>query len=319
MCPKRHPHHLPSFLASVFVFFLLPLSSLSAGTNLAVPPEYGELIYRCNEKSECQVFIIGTSHRDSLTSRNGPNTSKVQAEVYRLGEWLIRNQELELLLPEGFFKKKTANINPEKVEEAPREKKKAEPMDRESLERRLSSRAYVNAEMLLKENYHVRTEQVEDWGFYDAVRNGISKIGATGGSSSEYFVQKAGLDYLQERRTAAMLQNIPAAIGSAYGRGSIKTKRGLFTIGMSHVLPIIKYLNEKRIRIFSPLLASSHTVEDYVAELNLAKENFGVSVIIPRALANDPQVLRLNSLDKIVSDFRMQSSGLSSITGPTVP
>jgi len=29
--------------------------------------------------------------------------SRVQAEVYQIGDWLIHNQDLELLLPEGFL------------------------------------------------------------------------------------------------------------------------------------------------------------------------------------------------------------------------
>ena len=87
---------------------LLYCSSSRAGTDLAgLPPQYGEVIYCCNEKSVNQLFIIGMSHRDSISRLNGLNTSRVQAEVYKLGEWLIQNRGLELLLPEGFFKKKS--------------------------------------------------------------------------------------------------------------------------------------------------------------------------------------------------------------------
>jgi hypothetical protein len=85
-----------------FSFFLI--SPLHAGTILNIPVEYGEVIYRFNEKSPNQVFIIGISHRDALTCLNGDNTSKVQAQIYRIGDWLIHSQGLELLLPEGFFK-----------------------------------------------------------------------------------------------------------------------------------------------------------------------------------------------------------------------
>jgi hypothetical protein len=39
-----------------------------------------------------------------------------------------------------------------------------------------------------------------------------------------------------------------------------------------------------------------------MAELSLQKENFGVSVIIPRTLANDQKILEISELDKIVRE-----------------
>jgi hypothetical protein len=305
MCSKSRSRSRLRFLLPVILLFLLTFQSIGEAS-LKVPREYGELIYQCNEKSICQVYIIGMSHRDTITVQNDTNTSKVQAEVYKLGEWLVRDQNLELLLPEGFFKSGRAKANPGKLPAAGQEKK-PETWDIKRVEERLSNnQTYVNAEMLLKENYQMKTEQVEDLGLYDAVRSGISKIFASGGSSVDYFIQKAGLDYLQERRTAAMLQNIPTAIGDAFGRGAIREKKAIFTIGMSHVLSIIKYLNEKKIKIFSPRAGPSHTVEDYIADLNLSKGEFGVSIIIPRSLADDPRALRLNHLERAVSDFRTQ-------------
>ncbi len=69
--------------------------------------DYGEVIYQSNGETYNQIYIIGLEHRDSITRSNGTNTSKVQAEVYKIGEWLILNEGLRLLLPEGFFTKKT--------------------------------------------------------------------------------------------------------------------------------------------------------------------------------------------------------------------
>ena len=269
---------------------------------MGIPSEYGEVIYRYNEKNPNQLFIIGMSHRDSISRLNGQNTSRVQAEVYKLGEWLIQNRGLELLLPEGFFKKKN-QMAKEKLRPTDRNNNCSKPLDIKTVEDKLSDPAsFINAEMLLMKNYHLRTQQVEDLKWYDAVGCHIRKL-ASSGSSCDYYVVRSELDYLQERRTAAMLQKIPEITNREYQQGGIKSKRALFTIGMSHLYKIIKYLDESKITIYSPLVNSNKN-EDYVADLNLLRENFGVFIIIPKTLANDPKVLEIAKLDNAVRKFR---------------
>jgi len=272
-----------------------------AKADLKIPAEYGEVIYQCNAKSPSQLFIIGLSHRDSLTRLNGANTPRVQAEVYKIGDWLIHQQGCELLLPEGFFKTRTAGMA--------KAKGPAKPVmtvmdDIKSLEERLAdNRVYVNAEMLLKEHHPLRTQQVEDKGLYDAVGAGISKLVNSSGSSSDYLFLKSELDYLQERRTAAMLQKIPELVDLEFRQGSIKNRKAIFTIGLSHLQKIISFLTESRIAVYSPLFTSDKS-RDYVADLDLFKANFGVSVILPRTVVSDQKVLEMNRLDKLVAKYR---------------
>lgn len=290
--------HLLLLLA---LFSFLSITPSNAQTILKIPAEYGEIIYRFNEKSPNQIFIIGISHRDSLTCLNGENTSRVQAEVYKIGDWLIHHQGLELLLPEGFFVSKTGKIGKEKSEVPERRGDCTELLDLKVLEEKLSdNKTYVNAEMLLKENHPLRLRQVEDKGFYDAVRNGLLKLVNCREDDSRYSALKTELDYLQEKRTAAMLQKIPELVEVEFRQGNIKSRKAIFTIGTSHLHKIIRYLNENRIKIDGPLFASTRS-EDYIAELNLLKENFGVSIIIPRTLAADQKTLEMNKLDKIVT------------------
>jgi len=294
--------------------FLLPAPS-NAETNLKIPIEYGEVIYRFNEKSPKQIFIIGISHRDSLTCLNGDNTSRVQAEVYKIGDWLIHNQGLELLLPEGFFKNISTKIEKKNINAQERGRTCAS-LDMKVLEEKVSdNKTYVNAEMLLKENHPLRLKQVEDKGLYDAVRNSLLKLVSCGNDLSHYSLLKSELDYLQEKRTATMLQKIPEIVEGEFGQGNIKGRKAIFTIGMSHLNKIIRYLNENRIKIYAPLFISNGN-EDYIAQLNLQKENFGVSVIIPKTLATDQKILEINKLDKMVTDFRKKSSNLSSVASP---
>lgn len=297
VCPARKP----LFLFLTLFSFLLTTPS-HGETNLKIPAEYGEVIYQCNEKSPNQLFIIGMSHRDSLTRANGQNTSRVQAEVYQIGDWLIHNRQLELLLPEGFFKDKKAKTEKKNVIAAEGKNKCFGSSDIKVLEEKLSdSTTYVNAEMLLKEDHILELQQVEDKGLYDAVSHAIFRLATC--DSDNYSVARSELDYLQEKRTAAMLQKIPEIVEDEFGQGNIKSRKAIFTIGMSHLHKIITYLNENRITIYAPLLGSDGN-KDYIAELNLQKENFGLSVILPRTLADDQKTLEMNRLDRIVRGYQ---------------
>ena len=289
-----------TLLLLLSLFFLLSPIPLRAETDLKIPVEYGQVLCRFNEESSNQIFIIGISHRDSLTCLNGENTSRVQAEVYKIGDWLIHHQGLELLLPEGFFAITTGKTGKENRKIVEKRSDCTELSDLKVLEAKLSdNRTYVNAEMLLKENHPLRLRQVEDKALYDAVRSGLLKLVNCGEEDSRYSALKTDLDYLQEKRTAAMLQKIPEIVEAEFRQGNIQSRKAIFTIGTSHLHKIIQYINETRIKIDAPLLASSGS-KDYIAELILLKQNFGVSIIIPKTLAKDQKTLELNKLDKIV-------------------
>ncbi len=297
------------FLLLILSIFLLGIPLSTAQTSLILPPQYGKVIYRLNEKSPNQLFIIGLSHRDSLTCLNGDNTSKVQAEVYKIGDWLIHSQGLELLLPEGFFKSKSTKIEKENTS-TPGAPNSCALLDIKVLEERLSNNsAYVNAEMLLKETHPLRLRQVEDKGLYDAVRNNLVKLMGCRNDSSDYSLLNSKLEYLQEKRTAAMLQKIPEIIADEFQRGNIKSRKAILTVGMYHLHEIIRYLNDNRIMIHAPLPASDET-KDYYSELNILKEHFAVSVILPKILADDQKILEINKLDQIVKKY--QSTSLTS-------
>ncbi|MGZ3525156.1 MAG: hypothetical protein ACXU9L_10225 [Thermodesulfobacteriota bacterium] len=206
-------------------------------------------------------------------------------------------------MPEGFFKSTSTKIE-EKDISAPGTPNPCALLDIKLLEERLSdNKAYVNAEMLLKETHPLRLRQAEDKGLYDAVRNDLVKLISSRNDSGDYSLLKSKLDYLQEKRTAAMLQKIPEIIDDEFQRGSIKSRKAILTVGMYHLHEIIRYLNENRIIIHAPLPASNEIKDDH-SELNILKEHFGVSVILPRTLADDQKILEINKLDKIVRKYQ---------------
>jgi hypothetical protein len=304
MCPLKKR----LFLILIVLPFLLSIPPSTAETNLAVPSQYGEVIYRYNEESPNQIFVIGLSHRDSLTYLNGDMTSRVQAEVFKIGDWLIHHQGLELLLPEGFFKSTSTKIQKKNIN-VERENSCAS-YDPKVLEKRLSdNKVYVNAEMLLKETHPIRLGQIEDKPLYDAVRACIVKLA---GPACDYPAVNSEIQYLQERRSAAMLQKIPEIVDDEFQQGNIKSRKAIFTVGLYHIHEIIRFLNENSITIHAPKPASVG-IKDCVSELALQKENFGITVILPSILTKDQKILEMNKLNEIVKQYRgIQTSKVSS-------
>jgi hypothetical protein len=290
------------FLLSAFFSFLLVTPS-NEQTISEGPAQYGEIIYRFNEKNPSQIFIIGIGHRDALSCLNGDNTSRVQAEIYKIGDWLIHHQGVELVLPEGFFKNPSANIE-KKNNNAPEKGSRCAPIKMLDLEKRFSdNKIYVNAEMLLKENHALRLRQIEDEALYKAVTNHLFKLASCREDSADYPRLNSEMEFLQEKRAAAMVQKIPQIVNDEFQQGNIRSKKAIFTIGMFHLHNIITYLNEKGVRMRPPLPASNGN-RGPMAELNLQKENFGVSIILPRTLVNDQKTLEFTKLNEIVRNVK---------------
>lgn len=295
------------FLILSFLFCFGALSvragdpAKAGATVSVVPSEYGEVIYQFSPESDSQLFIIGMGHRDALTCLNNDSTAKAQVDAFKIGEWLICSRGLELLFPEGYFygnsrdQKKSSGRPVNELKRFP-----AGSTDAKALERVLSdNKTRVNAEMLLRKHYGVMLRQVEDRALYSAVVKGISKLALRGRDSCEPILLIPELDYLQGRRTAEMLQRMPGIVNEEYQRGNISERKALFTIGMSHLHNIIRFLREQRIRIEPPLFGSEKR-QEYTGELNLLKEKFGVTVILPRTLANDRELLKMTHLNHLV-------------------
>ena len=284
----------------------IPSSPRLDQSSPTLPAHYGEVIFRYNEKSPKQVFIIGMSHRDTLTRGNASQTSRVQAEVYKIGDWFIHNEGGQLLLPEGFFKTKPTGLKEanDKIKRGLENKDTCLGLtDFKTLQERLADdQIFVNAEMLLKESHPLRLKQVENWALYESVCKTLLKLASSDKDSCDPSLLPE-LDYLQQKRLAAMLQKIPEVIDEEFQHKEIKEQKAIFTIGMMHVHWIIEWLNEKKIMIQSPVTGSEKGKE-HTAQLNLSKDNFGISVILPRTLADNQELLRTHRLDKIVAQSR---------------
>ncbi|MFO0753414.1 MAG: hypothetical protein U0411_08830 [Thermodesulfovibrionales bacterium] len=247
--------------------------------------------------SPAQLYIIGTSHRHTVSRSNGSNTAKVQAEVYKIGEWLIEKEGIQLLLPEGLFKRKPEPDEREVFVHSAFEEKGKGPLPFQFIRERLSDpSAYLNAEMLLKEHFGIPTRQIEDRELYDAVGECLTRLEDARDDTAEALLLRDELCYLQEKRTAFMLQKVPEILEEEVGRGALTARKAIFTIGLSHIADIIRYLKEEKIRVYAPLYSRVGS-DDYIEAVRLIREQYGITVIIPKTLADDPNVLLSNGID----------------------
>lgn len=267
------------------IFFIV---SLLAYVDANAISEHGEVVFSFDEKNPNQIYIIGSSHQDTLIMVNGSNTARAQMEIYWIGEWLIKNQGVQLILPESFSEKESLDEKDDSSGIAPNVA-----LDAKSLAEKLGSEVYYfNAEMLLIESFGVVSRQVEDIDLLDSIIELIKLREKYSKDSIEAYYIMAELYYLQERRTATMLQKIPDIVQFEYGKGQIRNKKAIFTIGINHIPIIVSYLSRKKMEIAAPIF-TQHA--DYLSGVKLLEQNFGVTIIIPRSLMDVKELVMLTN------------------------
>ncbi|KIH76004.1 hypothetical protein SAMN05660860_03491 [Geoalkalibacter ferrihydriticus] len=272
--------------AIILVFGALPAFALESAPVLLdsplLPSSYGQVIYQKNPSANNQIYIIGQAHRSSVDGKNGEKTVRAQMEIYRIGEWLIRQRKVELLLPEGFFQSGEARTAHKPQSFFTDE---AAFLDNQSLRTQLQdTRKFVSADILLSRQFRVTLAQVEDENLYHTVVRLVRELAEQRGELNEGLFKQ--LDDFQKKRSVAMLKNIPAAVESAYQNGGTENKHAIFTIGMAHLSEIIDFLREERI-------GTTEGKDD------LLHGEYGVTVILPRSLAEDEAALRLTRLSHL--------------------
>lgn len=266
-----------------------------------MPSKYGEIIYRINEKSPKQLYIIGISHRDPGNGVNDGNTVQTQAEIFRIGEWLNRNLNLELLLPEGYFvEKKDYSPALTPMEEAGDDLPVSLLNNVLLLEKLADETRFVNAEMLLMEQFNMPASQVEDRKIYNAVYQCLGELREKRFERLPPAEMIVELEYLQDIRTAALLQKIPEVIEDELQNRTIRNPSALFTIGLNHIQDILHYLEKNKILIDALPHDLNHLQNYRDAELNLLTSGYGVTIIIPRTLADNRGLLQMTNLDRIL-------------------
>ena len=256
-----------------------------AASNNELPSSLGTIVYQQHPDNPCQLYIVANSHRSCATGANGTETVRAQIETFRIGEWLLKRQHLDLLLPEGFFGRGSDGKLP---------LQNAKPLDGRTLEERLADTStFVNAELLLHRHYRIGLYQVEDRALYNRtsalLRSGLN---GSAGLSTDF---GNDLAYLQERRLAAILQNVPAALASVDRQGRIAAPKVMLTIGLAHLADIVRYLETGEIFIPSPPDSGGH-FPSFQAQLALDRQDVGVTIIVPRSLLSNPTLAQLTPI-----------------------
>jgi hypothetical protein len=90
--------------------------------------------------------------------------------------------------------------------------------------------------------------------------------------------------------------------------GAIGNRTALFTIGLNHIKDIFRYINNDEIHIASPI-GSDIQPDILNTRLNLLKTGYGVTIIIPRTLANNHKLLEMTRIDRIILADGKYSAG----------
>ena len=264
-------------------FWLLSSSHLPAaepaGTSLthiaevSFPDQLGVIVYQTQASAASRIYIIANGHRSAVDGANTAETVQAQVETFRIGEWLINQKRIDLLLPEGFFGElgRSTEIDTKNVL-----------LDDQVLQDALADTThFVNAELLLNDKYGIGMKQVEDRALYLNVKELLRSSLNAGAKFS--FANYCELVRLQKQRTAHLLHEAPVILAEAYQQGRIGSPNAMLTVGLSHLEDIISSLETGEIEMKRRQIASRES-SLHQAEPKLIKQRIGITVVVPRSL-----------------------------------
>lgn len=263
----RTPSRLFSLLLPLLGLLLTPCAGAAP-----LPADLGRVVYRQNPDSPVQLYIVADCHRSAVSGANGSDTVPAQLATFRIGQWLIDREQVDLLLPEGYFGQAPAREVPAT----------AFPPDATTLRQRLADPStFVNAELLLHRHFGLAMGQVEDRGWYRRTRRWLRE----GLVQNAFLTPGYGrtLDYLQRRRLAAILQQAPVTVAAAFRSGRIAAPRAMLTIGLAHLEDLLRTLRQGAIHIPAPT-PDAATLPELDEPLQLTTQACGVAVIVPAPL-----------------------------------
>lgn len=237
------------------------------------PEQLGVIVHQTQASAASQIYIIANGHRSAIDGANTTETVQAQVETFRIGEWLINQKRIDLLLPEGFF----GELGPSTEIDM----KNVPLHDRELHDALADTTHFVNAELLLHDKYGIGLKQVEDRSLYLNVKELIrSSLNATDKFS---FANYFELVQLQKQRTAHLLQKVPVVLAEAYQQGRIAAPNAMLTIGLSHLEDIISFLETGEIEMMGRQSASKES-SLHQTEHKLIKPRIGITIVVPRSL-----------------------------------
>lgn len=259
-------------LLPLVLFWLLAGTNLWAEAIINLPSEFGAVVYQTQDSSPTQLFIIANSHRSMITGANGDDTLQAQIETFKICEWLIRRRQAAMLLPEGFFGSQPTSY-PTSVHD--------EWLDSATLSRWLAdTSSFVNAELLLHEQYGITLQQVEDPDLYRNVRDAL--LASQVDDTQQRLILDAQVESLQKRRSDAILRRA-TALSQSNSLNNDMPKSSILTIGLAHLDHILDFIESGQGQ--PPANGIDGTNLSNLPLLsNSAKRSVGITVIVPQSL-----------------------------------
>ena len=239
----------------------------------SLPEQLGTVVYQSRPEATSRVYIIANGHRSAISGANATDTVQAQMETFRIGEWLIKQRRVELLLPEGFFGtmgRSEAPVGNDSV------------LGNQALKQLLADTShFINAELLLHDKYGIGLEQVEDRKLYRAVKERLQA--ALGGASNASGALFREIAHLQQLRSAHLLNAAPAVVAAAYHQGRIDTPNAMLTIGLSHMDDIISLLEAGDMDP-AGIEEAGRDSSLQAATQELPRQTVGITIVVPRSL-----------------------------------
>lgn len=277
--------HAGLLLLAVFLSGRVPDCHAAMAVSRPIPDRLARIVYQEKPESKQKIYIVAQSHPSALTGENAADTLQVQAEIYRIGEWLIENRGIGVLLPEGYFQKETkgASIKTRCGREVVRDGR-ALP-DATLLDRLAATDHFVNAGLLLHDDFGISLRQIEDRGLHANVCLLLGELVQPEPDDNLPAIA-AALDYQQKKRSAALLRNIPDAL--AAGADDQERFRGnaLLTVGLAHLKEMVAFLRNGK-TVVDPFSRGAERSKGYCCDLAQLKNNYGITILLPPTLAQN--------------------------------
>lgn len=254
------------------------------------PDTLAKVIYQEKAGSRQQIYIVAQSHRSALSGEIGKDTLQVQAEIYRIGEWLVKNRGLGVLLPEGYFQNRATGASSFGSSQA-RSDRQSDLSDGVLLKRLAAPDRFVNACLLLHDDFDIALQQIEDKGLHANVCFLLRELNEPA-SGEDRSALAAAFEYQQKKRSALLLRNIPEALAKQAGDREPRPANVLLTVGLSHVQKMIDYLKKGR-AVIDPATAAADEFTRYSCDLAPLINNYGIIVLLPPTLAKNKDLCQL--------------------------
>lgn len=289
------------------------VGALSAGIPGDVGPlylqpfePYGSVVFQTRPEAPNQIYIVGQLHEHPIINDVNQETIETQRDIYRIGEQLIKERELELVVLEGLSADEshdTLNVALRNIGKILKRRNILDSLgtDDRQLERLLDTEIEgvsppgprlleAQAGYWLASAYNCRVAGAEDadllslglkaiQGKWQVIQSARRERGLAVLSALEMFTPITL--HLKQLRTAYILHNTPLVMEREHAAKRIRHTQALVVIGAAHIHECIEFVRNDYLKV--PAYQGS-SVPPLDQPLGYVQASYGVTVIMPRTI-----------------------------------